>query len=252
MFRVARGVLAGLRTLFRRERVERDIDEELASYVDIAIERHLRAGLSREAATRAARIELGSATAVKQQVREAGWESRVDAWSMNLRDAWRALRRAPGVAVIAIGTLSLGIGGTTMMFSALDGVLLRPLPYPQPDHLVWIWGQLRGGPQRASVNPLEYRDFREQGARTVRLAVVPTEHCFGQLLRRPRRSPRVRTPSFTRRRTNRPHRCGGHQLLTVESLRQRPDPDRIGAGHRRSTSSHRRRDAGWLPAATTR
>jgi putative ABC transport system permease protein len=170
MFRVARGVLAGLRTLFRRERVERDIDEELASYVDIAIERHLRAGLSREAATRAARIELGSATAVKQQVREAGWESRVDAWSMNLRDAWRALRRAPGVAVIAIGTLSLGIGGTTMMFSALDGVLLRPLPYPQPDHLVWIWGQLRGGPQRASVNPLEYRDFREQGARTVRLA----------------------------------------------------------------------------------
>jgi putative ABC transport system permease protein len=170
MFRVARRVLAGLRALFRHERVEQDLDEELASYIDIAIERHIRAGLSREAATRAARLELGSATAVKQQVREAGWESRIDVWSMNLRDAWRALRRAPGVAVIAMGTLSLGIGGTTMMFSALDGVLFRPLPYPQPDDLVWVWGQLRGGPQRASVNPLEYRDFREQSARIVRLA----------------------------------------------------------------------------------
>src|SRR5688500_8122965 len=106
MFRVARRVLAGIRALFRRVQAEQDLDEELASYLDAAVERHVRAGLSREAATRAARIELGSATAVRQQVHEAGWESRVDAWSLNLRDAWRALRRAPGVALIAIGMLS--------------------------------------------------------------------------------------------------------------------------------------------------
>ena len=170
MLRIARRVLAGIRILFRRDQVDQDLDEELASYLDTAVERHMQAGMSREAATRAARIELGSATAVKQQVREAGWESRFDAWSLNLRDAWRALRRAPGVALIAIGMLSMGIGGTTVMFSAVDSVLLRPLPYPQPDQLVWVWGQLRGGPQRASVNPLEYRDYREQGAGIVRLA----------------------------------------------------------------------------------
>src|SRR5688500_14836393 len=157
-------IAGGLRALFVLTRDERELDDELRGYLAAAAEQHVRAGLSREAATRAARIELGSATSVKQQVREAGWESRFDAWSLNLRDAWRALRRAPGVAVIAIGMLSMGIGGTTVMFSAVDSVLLRPLPYPQPDQLVWVWGQLRGGPQRASVNPLEYRDYREQGA----------------------------------------------------------------------------------------
>jgi predicted permease len=167
--RVSR-LLGGIRALLRRDQVEHELDEELASYLHEAVERHMRAGLSRQAAARAARIELGSTTAVKQQVRETGWESRIDAWWLNLRDAWRALRRAPGVALIAVATLSMGIGGTTVMFSAVDGVLLRPLPYPQPERLVWVWGQLRGGPQRASVNPLEYRDYREQGAGLVRLA----------------------------------------------------------------------------------
>jgi putative ABC transport system permease protein len=184
MLRVARRVVAGMRALLRRDQVDQDLDEELQAYLEAAIDRHVAAGMSREAATRVARIELGSTTVVKQHVREAGWESRFDAWTLNLRDAWRALRRAPGVALIAIGTLSMGIGGTTVMFSAVDSVLLRPLPYPQPDHLVWVWGQLRGGPQRASVNPLEYRDYREQGAGIVRLAAFANFAQTGTLTRR--------------------------------------------------------------------
>ena len=143
MIRATRRLLAGIRALIRRQQAEKDLDEELASYLEAAIDRHMRGGMSREAATRAARIEIGSGAAVKQQVREAGWESRIDALWLNLRYASRTLRRAPGFALIAIGTLAMGIGATTVMFSAIDGVLLRPLPYPQPDRLVWVWGQLR-------------------------------------------------------------------------------------------------------------
>jgi putative ABC transport system permease protein len=170
MLRAARHLIAGLRSLLRRGHDDQDLDAELQAYLDAAIARHIQSGMSREAALRAARIELGSATAVKQQVREATWESHLDAWSLNVRYAWRGLRRSPGFALVAVGTLALGIGGTTLMFSAVDGVLLRPLPYPQPDRLLWVWGQLSGGPQRASVNPLEYRDYREQGGEVVHLA----------------------------------------------------------------------------------
>src|SRR5687767_7660494 len=152
MSRFLSRAIGAIGALFHRARVDRDLDDELRAYLEAAIDRHMHAGLGREAATRAARIEIGSMTAVKQRVRDTGWESHVDALWLNLRYAWRGLRRAPGFAAIAIGTLAMGIGATTVIFSTLDGVLLRPLPYPQPDRLVWIWGQLRGGPQRASVN----------------------------------------------------------------------------------------------------
>jgi putative ABC transport system permease protein len=135
MLRAAHRVLAGIRALLRRDQSDRDLNEELAAYFDAAVARHMNAGLSQEAATRVARIEIGSRAAVRQQVHEAGWESRIDALWLNLRYAGRTLRRAPAFALIAIGTLALGIGATTVMFSAIDGVLLRPLPYPQPDEL---------------------------------------------------------------------------------------------------------------------
>jgi putative ABC transport system permease protein len=170
MSRFLSRAIGAIGALFHRDRVDRDLDDELRAYLEAAIDRHMNAGLSREAATRAAQVEIGSMTAVKQRVRDTGWESHVDALWLNLRYAWRGLRRAPGFAAIAIGTLAMGIGATTVVFSTLDGVLLRPLPYPQPDRLVWIWGQLRAGPQRASVNPLEYRDYREQGVKVARLA----------------------------------------------------------------------------------
>jgi putative ABC transport system permease protein len=138
MFRAARSVIAGLRDLFGRDQVEQDLDEELRSYLDAAIERHMQAGLNREAATRAARLELGSPTAVKQYTREAGWESRVDDLCQDARYAVRILSRAPGFALVAVFTLALAIGANTAIFSIVNGLILRALPVTAPEQLAVI------------------------------------------------------------------------------------------------------------------
>ena len=81
----------------------------------------------------------------------------------NLRLALRALRRSPGVTVTAIGTLALGIGATTTIFTVMNGVLLRPLPYESPERLAIIWNDLGEGAQSLpAVSALDFRDYRER------------------------------------------------------------------------------------------
>ena len=118
-------VIGGFRALFRRTRVEQELDEELREYLEAVAEEKVRAGMSREAALRAARVEMGSPEAVKDRVRDVGWESLVDTLRQDVRVAIRMLRRSPGFAAAAIATLGLGIGGTTAIFSVVDGLFLR-------------------------------------------------------------------------------------------------------------------------------
>ena len=133
---LVRRLIAGFHALFRKARVEQELDEELRGFLDAAVEDKLRAGLKPNDAGRAARMELGSIAAVKEGVRDAGWESVIESVWQDVRYGGRMLRRSPAFAAIAIGILALGIGANTAIFSLLNAVMLRTLPVHEPAQLV--------------------------------------------------------------------------------------------------------------------
>jgi len=132
-------VVGGVRALVGKTRVEQELDAELRDFLDTAVEQKVRAGMSREAALRSSRIQLGSPEAVKDHVRDAGWESLIESVWQDVRYALRSLRRSPGFTTVAVLTLSLGIGANTAIFSVIQALLLRPLPVPHADGLVQLF-----------------------------------------------------------------------------------------------------------------
>jgi len=92
----------------------------------------------------------------------------------DLKYGVRSLLKRPGFTAVALLALALGIGANTAIFSLVNAVLLRPLPFPQPDRLVWMWGNIRNGGNRASVSPLDYLDYRHQNNTFEHFAAVLT------------------------------------------------------------------------------
>src|SRR5207244_1153690 len=133
-----RNLAGGLRGLFRKEQVECEMDEELRGYLDAAVNEKLRLGISREEAVRAARIEMGAAESVKEQVRAASWESLVETLWQDLKFSVRLLRFNPAFAVTAILSLALGIGANTAIFQLLDAIRMRTLPVKNPQELAEV------------------------------------------------------------------------------------------------------------------
>jgi putative ABC transport system permease protein len=161
------------RTLFRREELEQDLDEELQSILEMLTEEKIREGRSPEQARREAWIELEGVEQVKARVREERHGSTLDSLRHDVRYTLRTLRRSPGFTLIAVLTLAIGIGATTALFSTLDAVLLRDLPYAEPDQLV---AGIKTRDERIAgpVSRVDYFDFREQGRSFADLALVAT------------------------------------------------------------------------------
>jgi putative ABC transport system permease protein len=138
MMALLRRTAGRLRGLFYRQQEEQALDDELREYLEASVAQHMARGLSRQEAVRAARVALGSLDAVKEAVRDVGWETLADGAAQDVRHALRRLRSRPVTSLAAIGMLGLGIGITTAMFTIVDALLLRPVPFRDADRLAQV------------------------------------------------------------------------------------------------------------------
>ncbi len=136
--RILRRFIHDLRVLVRRQRADDDFLDELDAFLKASVAHKMQSGMSREEATRTARLEMGSAPAVRDAVRDVGWTAMWEATWRDFRYGVRSLARNRTFTLAAVTTLALGVGITTAVFSIVNTVLLQPLPYRDSDRLVRV------------------------------------------------------------------------------------------------------------------
>lgn len=151
--------VATVRGVFRPGALDDDVADELRFHLDRQIQANLDAGMSPDEATRAAHLTVGSLEVIREESRAARPGAILHQLGRDLIFGVRLLRRAPTFAAIS-ALVALGIGTTTAIFSVVYGVMLRPLPYGEPERLVTIWTRLPDGGPRARVNAADYQDWR--------------------------------------------------------------------------------------------
>ena len=151
-----------LRALFRRETVERELDDELRFHFERQVEKYMQDGLDRTEAVRRARLEFGGLDHVKEEYRDSLGVRAITNLRRDVVLAARTLRRQPGFSATAILTLALGIGATTAVFSVVYGVLLKPLPFRDPDRLVSLY-HVTPASQKDIQPAAAYFTYRENG-----------------------------------------------------------------------------------------
>src|SRR5436853_1001232 len=149
-----------LRSLFRWARADQELDDELREHLERKTEEYVAQGMAQAEARRRARLDLGGIEQTKEECRDARGVNWIEDFVQDLRFGLRILRKSPGFTAVAVLTLALGIGANTAVFSVVDAILLRPLPYPEPHRLVRIWeSSPKRDVPRNSVNPLNFLDW---------------------------------------------------------------------------------------------
>jgi predicted permease len=150
-----------IRTFFRPLAVERELDRELRYHLEREIQENLSRNLPPDEARRAALRSLDGLTTVQEKCRDMRRVNHIENLFQDVRYALRAMGRNPGFTAVIVLTLTLAIGANSAIFSVIDGVLISPLPYPEPDRLVRAFFTSAAFP-RFSLNPWDFHDFRER------------------------------------------------------------------------------------------
>ncbi|HEX5423883.1 MAG TPA: ABC transporter permease [Candidatus Acidoferrales bacterium] len=154
-----RNIASGLRSLFQKQRADRELDEELRGFMEMAAEESMKQGSSEKDALRAVRLERGSVDGAKEVVRAAGWESFLETFWQDLSYGIRMLRKSPGFTAAAVLTLALGIGANSTIFSWISSTLLNPIPGVA--HTSRIVSVMRGERSDHPSPPFSYLDYRD-------------------------------------------------------------------------------------------
>jgi putative ABC transport system permease protein len=156
-----RRLLARARGLFSR-RDDADFEREIDEHFRLLIDRYVRGGMTQEEATTAARRQFGNTTLLREERWEMQTFPTVEALWSDCRHTVRMVAKSPGFASAIVLTLALGIGANTAIFSICNAVLLKPLPYADPDRLMMLWEQLPDNGELITVAPANFVDWREQ------------------------------------------------------------------------------------------
>src|SRR5499426_1195653 len=157
-----RELLARLSSFISKRELDREFDAELAAHLEIPIEDNLKQGLSAEEARRRAMISLGGMDASRELHRESRGLPALETILQDIRYSFRTLRRDAGLATFAILIIGLGVGASSTVFSVVNALLLRPLPFESPGRLAWIANSTVEGLSGATIQVAYLQDLRAQ------------------------------------------------------------------------------------------